>query len=198
MEKEKLLGNTSERAEIIVDYKKGDIDIKSVYDDNLYCRLTSAIGEWFGYILTLFVILIIINQFILKGIIQNNYIVGIILIIYSIILLLHINKNFDNKVKKYFARRSGKGERNRILAKNINSKEFVLWDIKNKIVDFKVTGDISNKLSKIWIKKEKYISLCNNQADIKDSYKVDDKDIWNVHFYFEEIPKDGELHIEWI
>ena len=57
MERINICGSTKDRAELIVDYKKGTSEIKGVPDDTLINRIKAAFSDWVLYMAVLFGIL---------------------------------------------------------------------------------------------------------------------------------------------
>lgn len=200
MDSIKLGGSTMHLAEATIDYKTKTIDLKGVPDGTLINRLTSALLDW-GMWLTIvyFGIIILLQQ--LNVTFKN---LGIILAVALVvpILAIHSNKKMDIKIKKWFAKRTGKGKRNCMTAKDFNSKDFVIYNTKNVVVDFEATGDVAKQLSKIMTREEESINILLKQANIKNislnEGLIGNKKWWNVYFVFEEIPKDGELYVEFI
>ena len=201
-EKTKLCGSTSDLAETIIDYKKGKTEIKGVPHDTVANRIKSAWIEYATHMFIPFFILGIIAVAIAKfGFsyeIKLDWMVWAFISIITALSSLHVSRKLDYKVKKAFALKTGAKKRNRLRASEFKSREFILYDIKNIAVDYEANGDVSKKLSKIWIKEEHPSSMINNQGKIEDLLLLENKPIWNVHFIFEGIPKSGSLYVEWI
>jgi len=196
MEKITYNGGTHNLAETIIDFKNGSSEIKGVAPPTLFNRLTSAFHDWVGWIsLPYSFIILIVNQYLNWDVIIY---VCIWIILMAFVLSLHINKKWDKYWKVFFARRTGRGERNKAVFNNFKSKELIIYNIRNMVVEFDTNGDVKNKLSKIWIKNEDPISQLSNQAPIKSMNLLNKTPIWNCYFIFEDIPKDGELYVEWI
>jgi len=196
MEKEKLSGSTSEHAEVIVDYENNKTAMKGLRQENFGDRTLSIFSEWFGFTLfpAVIIIIILISFF--------NVSIKIVSITYAVILLgltcLHSNKKFDRKMMIYFATRQGDKKRNRVIATDIQTKDFTIYNTRNIITDYDTTGDVRTQLSKVWIKQEHPISALSKQARIKDFLLLENNPVWNVHFLFKNVPKDGELILEYI
>jgi len=197
MEQIKLGGSTQDLAEAIVDYKTKRIELKGIPEDTTFNRVKAALQDWLCYILLTFGISAFLwNHFKLNF---NHFLIGSI-IITGILLSLHTNKKFDRKVKKWFAIRTAKGKRNRLIAENFTTKEFVIYDTKNVVVEFEATGDVNKQLERIWIRDEDKSAILTQQAKIISILfkEKEPQTIWNVHFIFENVPKDGTLKVEWI
>ncbi len=183
-------------AELVVDYKSGTSEIKGVPEDSIMTRLKTALGEWLTFLFFPFIILSGILIFVFN--IQPELVLKLGGIIVGALTLCHLNKNFDRKMKRYFAKKSGKGKRNRIVITDLKINEFILFDICNRIVDYKVTEDFSRYLSKVWIKEEHISSMQSSQGKLVDLKYNENRNIWNCHFLFEQKPEKGELFVEWI
>ena len=203
MEKEKLCCSTLDHSEIVVDYKQKKTDIIGTPDETIWNRLPSAAVIWFPIVffsfLGTFVTLNLIDGYIQSDLQPYNiYIISLSIIIYLFLILLHLNKNFDQKIKKRHIISTGKKNRNKIKITDFKSKEFVLYDIQNIIVEFEADGDVSAQLNKIWIKKEHPSASIRNQSILHDMLLLDNEPKWNVYFIFDDIPKNGYLYVEWI
>ena len=225
MKHEKICGSTSDLAELIVEYdKKGKpklLDIKGVPKDTIKNRVRAAWYDWFIMLLmywgTTVIIIFVTGLFIEKAydfesnelltlfdkLISGKHLllsfIGVLLI--SVVLsLCHINEKFDKKWKKYFVLKTGNGTRNKATFTKFASKEFIIYNTDNVIVEFEATGDVSKQLEKVWIREDSAKSLYENQADVKRlRWKEKRKEpIWNVHFFFSKLPKSGKLYVEWI
>jgi len=198
---ENLCNSTLAFSELVVDYKKGKTDIKGVPQDNLKDRLVSAVLGWalflfLPYFIFMGILYFILNQF---GIhIDSNWVIHPLAYILIILTSLHLNRNLDSKLKKWLIIKSGQKKRNRIKLTKFKDKEFVIYDTKNVVVEFKAEGDVSKKLNKIWIKQEHPSSMIGGQADIGDMLFLNNEPVWNVHFLFDDVPKNGSLYVEWI
>ena len=205
MEKHNIKGSTRDLAELVVDYEAGTTDIKGIPEETIGNRLKTAFLEWVSFLILPFGVLLVVGYIILSfflgvtdfALLTAELIKAGIVILFSL-TLCHLNKRFDKKVKTFFAKRSGDGKRNRICVTNLKNREFVLFDITNHIVDYKATKDYADKLAKVWVKKEHISSLHSNQGTLTDLHYEENRNIWNAHFIFREVPKDGELWVEWI
>ena len=202
MEKQKLCGSTSDLAEMIVDYKNKKTDIKGVPEANTLDTLKTAFSEWSGYLILPLLIVGGVSWYILEvwvGVVNSlRYIVPIGFIVLLGLTSCHLNSEFDRKVKRWFAIRTGKGKRNRIKITNFKTKEFVLYGINNIVAEYEAKGDVSNKLNKIWIKEEHPSASIRNQANVDDMLLLENNAKWNCYFIFEDTPVDGSLYVEWI
>lgn len=196
MQKHKIQGGTGDYAEIIVDYKNDKTDIKGVGEETTTNKLKSAAHDWIIFLYPYLAVSLLI-LIILKIPIGWWFFISWACII-GFLSLLHLNNKWHKKFKTYFAIRSGKGKRNKAKISELKSKEFVIYNMKNRVVEFDTTGDVRKQLSKIWIKEEHPSSSLSNQARCGEMMFLDDNPIWNVYFIFENIPKDGELYVEWI
>ena len=216
MPQEKICGSTSDIAELVVDYEKPKeerIDIKNVPRKTWFNTLTTAYIDWlfygFKYIVAIgFVIGII-------GIIRNmfkittpnlldillEWIIPLYLGITLVLSLCHLNKKFDDKWKKIFAMKTGDKPKNKATFSEFKSNMFVLYDIGNIVINWDPFGDVEKQLTKVWIRKDPRAVLYEHQATTKGLLwegKKDTTPMWNAYFFFKEIPKDGELYVEWI
>ena len=218
MKTEKICGSTLDRAEIIVDYRKtGDdrIQIKGIPEETKSNIVKSAIKEWmflfapyFLITTAIMVILLLIGQdFDSFNVIHNEkefwIFVGLgffsWIVLSGICGLFHLNKKFDKKWRKWFVLRTESKEKNRAVFSNFKSKVFTIYDFGNVVLNYDTKGDVKKQLYMVWIKEEPYSAIYKNQATIKKLSFTDDKGTkWNAYFFFEEIPKDGELCLEWI
>lgn len=205
MEKIKLGGSTQDLAECIIDYKTQKIELKGVPDGTIFNILKAAIWDWAGFLSLKFLICTVL-LFFLTTLFAKDYqeiliqilaisFVGALLILTS----LHLNPRWDKIIKKRFAIKTGETKRDKMIVDKFTDKEFIIYDIKNVVVEFEASGDVNNQLSKVWIKLENPITITTRQANIKSIFlRMQKESIWNAHFFFEEIPKDGELSVEWI
>jgi hypothetical protein len=207
MRKETMKGSTTDLAEIIIDYKEGQTEIKDVPPETLYNRLKTAFIEWaFGKFTLAYAVLAILvssasNKFnweIIKYITTENIIL-VWLGLSTILTLCHINRKFDAHFKKKFALATGNRKRNKATVNNIKGNVFVLYDFKNIVLDFVAKGDISKQLNKIHIRKENRACIMGHYATVGSFSFLDNvEEVWNAYFYFDKVPKNGELNIEWI
>lgn len=111
-------------------------------------------------------------------------------------------KDLDESMHLHNALRSVKGEkRSKIIVTEIYNKELVIPNIGNLIVEYDAKGEFSEYLKLVEIKEEPKTVLFNKQVKAKNFIKNDSDDdvlIWNAHFHFSKIPRDGQLRIEWI
>lgn len=226
MKHEKLCGSTLDLAELVLEYDKNGkpkLDIKGVPEETSWNRVTTGMKEWVFYlfkfwaIIAASILIIGISHEAITKVIGNNetiikfmnklidtstfIITFLILLIISFTLgLLHLNKKFDNRFRKFFTVKTGVGEKTKATFSEFKSKEFVLYNISNVYLEFEASKDVSTQLKKVWIKKGPVSSVYESQANVKGLvWKGDDKDpIWNAHFYFKRVPKNGELYLEWI
>lgn len=218
MPQEKICGSTLDIAELVVDYTKpinDRIDIKHVPTKDLVNTLTTAYGDWIGFLFkylgiatgVLWIASIFLGTFFRVDLpfdLQQftiKYILSVLLVLPAFISLLHLNKKFDDKWKKVFAIRTGDKPKNKATFSNFKSKEFILYDISNIVINWDPSGDVNKQLTKVWIRKDPYSSLYENQATTKGLLWVSEgapSPIWSAHFFFKKIPKDGELYVEWI
>ena len=212
MKHEKICGSTSDLAELIVEYdRKGKpklLDIKGVPKDTIKNRVKAAWLDWLMVSMKWWGILFLSSLLVELGfnkidITSNQIAFSFIcaLLISGILSLCHINEKFDKKWKKYFAIKTGNRQRNKSTFTDFTSKEFVIYNIDNVLVEFEATRDVSKHLKKVWIKKDPVGSLFENQANVKGLVWKDQgkkEPIWNAHFYFNKIPKSGKLYVEWI
>ncbi len=200
-EKTKLCGSTSDICETIIDYQNEKTEIKGAPEDTLSNRVKSAWMEYLGQLFVPFGALSLITIFV-SGIfeftIKGELLVGIFGGLITLLSLLHINKRYDYLVKKFWALKTGNRKRNRLRITEFKTKEFILYDIKNIVVDYKAKGDVAKKLDKIWIKQEHPSSLVRNQGKLGDMLYLENEPIWNAHFIFGSIPKEGYLYVEWV
>lgn len=216
MPQEKICGSTSDIAELVVDYEKPKeerIDIKNVPRKTWFNALTTAYTDWlfygFKYVVAIGfvmgVIFTILNWFefqtldlfdiLLEWIIPSYF--GITLVL----SLCHLNKKFDDKWKKKFAMKTGDKPKNKATFSNFKSNMFVLYDIGNIVINWDPSGDVERQLKKVWIRKDPRAVLYEHQATTNGllwESKENVSPIWNAYFFFKEIPKDGELYVEWI
>ena len=216
MPQEKICGSTTDIAELIVDYEKPKeerIEIKDVPPKNWFNTLTTAYGDWliygFKYIISIVVVIGIVLV-ILSGFrnpapdlsrIFLKLIIPLYLGIPLVLSIFHLNEKFDNKWKKIFAMKTGDKPKNRATFSNFRSNVFVLYDIGNIVINWDPSGDVEKQLTKVWVKKDPYSILYENQATTKGLLWLNRNNpnpIWNAYFFFKEIPKDGELYVEWI
>lgn len=203
MEKIKLCGSTSDLAEIEVDYKNQTTKIIGVPESNTINRLKSALFEWTKYLAPpyfglYFLMAFPLNEFGINVMIYFEVIVKAFLVILVVITSFHLNKKFDFKVKKWFAVKTGKKERNKIRINNFKTNEFIIPDFKNIVLEFEASGDVSKQLNKIKIEDSHRSSQIIQQANLLDVNYLKDYNVWNARFIFEERPKDGELYLEYI
>lgn len=207
---EKICGSTNDLAELIVDYRKKGKDkaqIKGVPEETRYNIFKAAFHDWITFLFVPFIIFVGLLMVIRTSLKLDNWlfdnmmliIVFIYFITVSILSYIHIiNPKFDKKWRKFFVMNTIKGDRNKATFSQFKSKEMVIYDFSNIVVEFEATGDVSKQLYKIWIKKEPSSSILENQAIVQKIVLIDKKeDIWNAYFFFTNIPKDGELHLEW-
>lgn len=201
-EKTKLCGNTSDSAETIIDYRKGTTDIKGVPQDTLVNRVKSAFGEYAVKLVAPYIILMVaiywILQWILQYEIEVRWIAGTYILIVCLLSVLHINKKFNYRMKRYFAVRTGAIKRNKIKLSDLNSDKFVLYGFKNIVLEYEAKGDVARKLNKIWVKQEHPSSVVSDQGRVSDMLYLKNEPVWNAHFMFDDVPKDGYLYIEWV
>ena len=217
MKTEKICGSTLDRAEIIVDYRKKyrKIQIKGVPKETKSNIVCAAFKEWFFFLLPYFlgvvgimlVLGMITNELKIKLWLHSEKGVGITIATWFITLfiisislgLFHLNKKFDKKWRKWFVLRTEPKEKNRAVFSNFRSKVFTIYDFDNVILSYDTNGDVEKQLYMVWIKEEPYSTMYNHQAKIERlSFTKDMGTKWNAYFFFEEIPKDGELSLEWI
>lgn len=115
-----------------------------------------------------------------------------------VLALLSINQRWDKMTSKQMAIESGKGERNKIRITNIKTKELVLYNFKNIVLQYEASGDVSEQLAQVKILNEHPGSCLLNQCSLKEMKFVKNDPIWNAHFIFDKIPKNGELNIEYL
>lgn len=204
MQKETLKGSTSDQGELVIDYKNNKTDIKGVPEDSLDIRLRAGFMSWFSLFFLPFIILWVLGEGIYFSLTKQEiftmhmFVFWVAFVFILCLTLLHLDFDFDRRAKRFFAKRSGQGKRSVVTVKQIKDKEFVVFDIQNMIVDWKVTGEFSKYISKVWIKEEHISSMLSRQGLIKNLFYTENRNIWNAHFLFDKIPKKGELHIEWI
>lgn len=202
MLKNRVAGGTHDIKEIIVDYKNQTTEILDVSPATLMNRIGSAYLSWFPrmFIPTLFGIF---GLFLVFGdydaAIRGWFILSVFIPL-IVVPLFHANIKFDKKWKIYLAKKTGEGEKNRLVISDFTSKTFVLEDFKNIVLEYEVTGDMATQLEKIHIKEEDSIQCFYRQGKIKDFNSISRElcSKWNAYFYFSKIPKDGELSIRWI
>lgn len=227
MKHEKLCGSTLDLAELVLEYdKKGKpkLDIKGVPEETAWNRFMTGFKEWFFYlfkfwgVIAAFIFLVgisqgeivdamglntpAINHFMNKFVDVSTFIITFILLIFSSFIfgLFHLNERFDNKWRKFFTMKTGVGEKNKVTLSEFKSKEFVLYDISNVYLEFEANKDVSAQLKKVWVKKCPLSSVYESQANVRGLVWKEDKKnpIWNAHFYFKKIPRNGSLYLEWI
>lgn len=201
-EKTKLCGSTSDIAETIIDYRKGTTEIKGVPQNTLVNRVKSAFGEYTVKLIAPYAILIgaiyLISQYAYHYKIEARWMVWTYILIVCLLSVLHINKKFDYRMKKYFAVRTGARKRNKMRVSDLNSNKFVLYGFKNIVLEYEAKGDVARKLNKIWIKQEHPSSVVSDQGRVSDMLYLENGPVWNAHFLFDGVPKDGYLYIEWV
>ena len=60
------------------------------------------------------------------------------------------------------------------------------------------TADVAEQLNRIWIKQEHPSSMIEKQGRLTDMLYLTSEPIWNAHFIFDNVPRDGSLYIEWV
>lgn len=101
------------------------------------------------------------------------------------------------KFNRILVESTGAGKKNKALFTDFKSKEFILPNFKNFYLEFQASKDVSKQLVKIRIKSEKNIYSTTN-CKITECNTRDNEYVWNAHFYFAKIPKDGFLRLKWI
>lgn len=202
MQKEKLRGCSFHNAEIVVDYKNNKTELKGIPPDSLVSKVGYVLWEWIKTLGIPFIVVLMLSSFVnsyTRFYVSGNQIFFVFCIIALLGMSLHLNKNWDKRLRKYFAKRTAYGNKNRLSITELNSKEFIIYDTKNITVDFDTSGDFSKYLSKVWIKQEHPSAILLKQGKIEDLFFVNGQNpVWNVHFIFEEIPKTGFLSVEYI
>jgi len=74
----------------------------------------------------------------------------------------------------------------------LNSKTFQIPIFSNVFLDYKVTGEFSQFLSKVEIKEYEFKTI---RKGIFKNNKDDNEEHWFANFYFSKIPKTGELKV---
>lgn len=201
-EKAKLCGSTTDTAETIIDYRKGTTEIKGVPQDTLTNRVKSAFVEYMIKLILPYIVLVLmiygISQYIYHQEIEMGWVMWAYILIVSLLSILHINKKIDYRVKKYFAVRTGARKRNKMRISDLNSNEFVMYGFRNIVLEYEARGDVARKLNKIWIKQEYPSSVISDQGRVSDMLYLENESVWNAHFMFDDVPKDGYLYIEWV
>lgn len=202
MKAEQVNGGTNTYAETIIDYRTGKTEIKGVPSDTPFNRVKAAWFDHFRYVgLGLGVVLLGL-VYVVKKIwavnIPQSVLVWIIFGSVTALSLLSINPRWDKWFKKRYAVKTGEKVRNKVRLSEFKDKEIVLYDIKNIVMQYEADGDVAEKLNKIWIKQEHRSNLLGKQAKVSDILYVDNHPIWNAHFIFDDVPKDGYLELEWI
>jgi len=203
MKSSNVCGGTQDCAEIIVDYKTRKTEIKGVKEQNFIDVYKSVWFSWLSLLAIPFGILVVVMMVVGKYIPSYdagwiNWIGGTYLLLVSLLPLLHLNKRFDKEMRSFFAVRTGMGRRNRVKLSTFNSREFVLPNIHNIVLEYEAKGDVAKQLDKIWVRQEHKSSPIVRQARLLDLFLNDDKPIWNAYFKFNKIPKSGSLYLEWI
>jgi len=216
-------GTTGDLAEITVDYKNKTVDIKDVPPPTVLNRVFGTLVDiGFSNFMIFFLFLIVIilvlpfstevNTFLrtpaeqvsrtmeLKPLVDSLsiYILTTHFALLFCVSLLSINKKVDRKIKRYFAIKSGKGKRNKITLTSLNSREFVIPNTQNRVVDYEVSGDFRKFLDKVMIKKEESFVSLLKQGTVTSVYSKKHKRFWNVYFLFDKTPRKGSLYVEWI
>lgn len=187
-------------AEATIDYKTKTIDMKGIPDSTLPNRLKSAFLDWIWWLALTYIIILALFQHFNITFKYQELIIAIVLLIPM--FAVHSNQKMDIKIKKWFAKRTGKGKRSKLTATDFNSKEFVVYHTHNIVVEFEAKGDVAKQLAKIMTREEDPNNILFRQAKINNMTLQEkffgQEKWWNVYFVFDEIPKDGELYIEWI
>lgn len=201
----KICGSTMDHSEIIVDFKankENRINIKGTPPETLYNRLKSAFFEWVSLIIGPYAIIVVFLVVVVPN--SSDYmsvqtILGPFIGINLVCTSLHIHPGLDGKIKTWFVKRTGDRKRNKVRVSEFKSNVFVLYDIKNIVIEFNPSGDVEKQLSKIWVKEEHPCSRIMHQAKVNEFlFLEEDKPQWNAYFYFDKVPKDGELYLEWV
>lgn len=220
MKHEKVCGGTTSMAELVVEYDKKNkpkMEIKGIPEENKWNAVTSSYFDWWslflkfwiiasgtGFVLGLILILFNLeNLFISKFYTVNTLAASFVLtfLLAGIVSLIHTNSKFNEKWKKHFAEKTGDKPRTKATFSQFTSKVFVIYDIRNIVVEYDASGDVAKQLKKVWIREDPCSSVLEQQANVRGLVWEDGKKenaIWNAYFFFKRIPKNGELYVEWI
>jgi len=202
MEKEKIGGCSIHSAEIIVDYNNNKTELKGIPPYSLLSKIGNVFVEWVKTLWIPFLAVLILNSYLQSNTrfyATSNQLFTVFGIVILAGMSLHLNKKLDGKLSKHFARRTAHGKKNRLSVTELNSKEFIIYNTRNVVVNFDTSGDFKKYLSKIWVKEEHPSTILMNQGKLQDLFFTGEQTpFWNVHFIFEKIPKAGCLTVEYI
>lgn len=142
------------------------------------------------------VIKIRLFDMIIDNLMQIFYILAIAPI--PLIILQYVGP-WKAKLERMLVESTGSKNRNKATFTQFKSREFVLTRFNNFYLEFNATKDVSKQLKKIRIKRGKDIYWAKD-CQLKDFIPKDERseDIWLAYFYFDKIPQNGSLRLEWI
>lgn len=180
----------------------GQVQFKNMFHS--YLQWITVIFHYVAYpVVGLLFCMFIIEAIFNISFTTNNLINKVLIVFFSIPAIMVLlqcfipSRKFRAKMNRILVESTAHGKKNKAVFKDFTSNKFVLQDFGNIALIFSATKDVSNQLNKIRIKQEAVKSKLRDCKVMR--YKpVDERKIWNAYFLFDEIPKDGELKVEWI
>jgi len=123
--------------------------------------------------------------------------IKVIIFIPFILLIFQYFSPWEAFFQRLLVESTGWGKKNKGTFTNFETNHFVLPGISNLYLEFNAYGDVSRQLKKIRIKQERDIYWA--RACRMDRFEpANVLPVWNAHFYFDKVPKDGALNIIWL
>lgn len=185
-------GDSLDRAEIIIDYKKKKIDIinpftKKIFKSGFIPPLLSIL------IFSIIVVFIVIILIFSTSLAITLFIIELIfyILFYEIYLLFPSIANYYHLLEQRFLN-DYLVDKKLVIVKKLKNKIYKLpYEFANDKLDYKCYKDFSKYLLKIHIFPKDYYIKYKNKIEKQLSE-------WEAWFYFSKIPKTGRMEIEFV
>jgi hypothetical protein len=192
---QKIVGNSLDLAEIVVDFDKKDIKIldsfskKKIRESDLNFSMTPLITIVYGYIFLTY--LLWVDEYTISNFI---FLLNILLFTY---LLLVFKAGISRQVHYYFQKLDLDifSTKKYIVVKNVKGLVYQLpreYEFANNKFDVNAFGDYKKYIKKVHIKPWEYKTIGISKKKEQQIYH------WDAFIYFKQVPKIGLMEITFI
>jgi len=194
------VGNSSDLAEIIIDYSKKKVKlINPETNKEFEKKINSKYKLDFSFTFKFGVLFLFLFSFLFVFFIIGDIVIARFTLLYSesmfaLYLLFIIFPILSEKLHHFgqFMTHNFFKVKNVVIVKNIDKEIYVLpYAFNNLLLNYKLTGDFSKYILKVHIKPKDFFWRRRKKM-IRQTYE------WDALFYFSKIPKKGKMEVEWI